>query len=78
MGEGRGAYRILVGKPEGKRPLARTRRRWEDNITMDPQEVGWGAMEWIILVQERDKWRTVVNWVMNLWVPKNEVNVFTS
>jgi hypothetical protein len=68
MGENRGAYRILVGRPEGRRPLGRTRRRWEDNIKMDLQEVGWG-MDWIELAQDRDMWRAVVNAVMNLRVP---------
>jgi hypothetical protein len=69
MGERRGVYRILVGKPEGKRPLGRTRRRWEDNITIDFQEVGCGGMDWIELDQERDSWRALVNVVMNLRVP---------
>jgi hypothetical protein len=59
MGRGR-AYRTLVGKPEGKRPLGRSRRRWEDNIKMDIQEVGWCGMEWIDLAQNRDKWRAVL------------------
>jgi hypothetical protein len=53
MGEGRGTYRILVGRPEGRRPLGRPRRRWEDNIKMDLQEVGWGGMDWIELAQDR-------------------------
>jgi hypothetical protein len=57
MGEGRGVYRVLVGKPEGKRPLGRPRRRWEDNIKMDLQEVGFGGMDWIELAQDRDRWR---------------------
>jgi len=68
MGEGRGVYRVLVGKPEGKRPLGRTRRRWEDNIQMDLQEVGCGVMDWIELAQDRDRWRALVNAVMNLRV----------
>ena len=61
-------YRDLVGKPEGKRPLGRHRRRWEDNIKMDIQEVGCGDMDWIKLVQDRDRWRAIVNSVMNLRV----------
>jgi hypothetical protein len=67
--EGRGVYRILVGKPEGKRPLVRPRRRWEDNIKADLQEVGCGIMDWIELAQDRDRWRALVNAVMKLWVP---------
>ena len=59
-------YRVLVGKPEGKRPLRRPRHRWEDNIKMDLQEVGFGVMDWIELVQDRDRWRALVNVVMNL------------
>jgi len=69
MGEERGMYRVLVGKPEGKRPLGRPMRRWVDNITMDLQEVGWGYMDWIGLAQDRDRWRTLVSAVMNLRVP---------
>jgi hypothetical protein len=69
MGERRGAYRALVGKPEGGRPLGRPWRRWEDNIKMDLREVGWGSMDWINLVQDRDSWRASVNAVMNLRVP---------
>jgi len=69
MGEKRGVYRILVGKPEGKRPLVRPRRRWEDNIKIDLQEVGGGGMDWIVLAQNRDRWRELVNAVMKLRVP---------
>jgi len=69
MGEERGVYRVLVGKPEGKRPLVRPRRRWEDNIRMDLQEVGCGYMDWIGLAQDRDRWQTLVSAVINLWVP---------
>ena len=69
MGERRGVYRVLVGKLEGKRPLWRPRCRWEDNIKMDFQEVGCGGLDWIELAQDRDRWRAVVNEVMNLRVP---------
>ena len=69
MGEGRGVYRVLVGKPEGRRPLGRPRPRWVDNIRMDLHEVGCGYMGWIGLVQDRDSWRTLVSAVMNLRVP---------
>jgi hypothetical protein len=68
MGEERGVYRVLVGKPERKRPLGRPRRRWEDNIKMVLQEVGCGGMDWIGLAQDRDRWRATVNVVMNLRV----------
>ena len=61
-------YRVLVGKPEGKKPLGRPRRRWVDNIKMDLQEVGCRGMDWIELAQDRDRWRTIVNAVMNLRV----------
>ena len=67
--ERRGVYRVLVGNPEGKRPLGRPRRRWEDNIKMDLQEVGYGGLDWIELAQDRDRWRPLVNAVMNLRVP---------
>jgi len=67
--ERRGVYRVLVGKPEGKRPLGRPRRRWEDNIKMDLQEVGCGGMDWIELAEDRDRWRALVYAVMNLRVP---------
>jgi hypothetical protein len=69
MGEKRNAYRLLVGKPEGKRPLGRPRRRWVDNIKMDLLKIGWEDVDWIGLVQDRDKWRALVNVVMNLRVP---------
>ena len=69
MGEERGAYRVLVGKPEGRRPLGRPRRRWVDNIRMDAQEVGCGYMDWIGLAQDKDGLRRLVNAVMNLRVP---------
>jgi len=69
MGERRGIFRVLVGKPESKRPLGRPRCRWEDNIKMDLQEVGCGGMDWIELAQDRDRWQALVNAVMYLWVP---------
>jgi hypothetical protein len=68
-GEKRNAYRILVGKPEEKRPLGRPRRRWADNIKMDFREIGWVDMNWIDLTQDRDQWRALVNTEMNLRVP---------
>jgi len=68
-GERRGVYRVLVGKPDGKKPLGRPRRRWGDNIKMDIQEVGCGGVDWIELAQDRDRWRALVNGVMNLRVP---------
>ena len=70
MGKGRGVYRVLVEKPEGRRPLGRPRRRWDDNIKMDLQEVGGGCGDWTELPQYRDRWRAVVSTVMNLQVPK--------
>jgi hypothetical protein len=66
MGEKRNAYRILVGKPEGKRPLGRPRHRPEDNIKMDLRDIGWGGMDWIHLAQDMDQWRALVNTVLNL------------
>jgi hypothetical protein len=69
MGEGRGVYRVLVVKPEEKRPLGRPRCRWKDNIKMYLQEVECGGMDWILLAQDRDRWRTLVNAVMNFRVP---------
>jgi len=69
MGERKGVYRVLVGKPEGKRPLGRPRRRWENNIKMDIQEVGCEGMDWIELAQDRNSWQALVNAVMNLRVP---------
>jgi hypothetical protein len=68
-GEKRNVYRILVGKPEGKRPLGRPRRGWEDNIRMDLREIGSGSMDWIDLAQDRSQWSALVNTVMNLRVP---------
>jgi hypothetical protein len=69
MGEVRCAYNILVGRPQGRRPLGRPRRRWEDNIKMNLGEIGFGDVDWIHLAQDRDRWRAVVNTVMNLRVP---------
>jgi hypothetical protein len=69
MGEKRNLYRLLAGKPEGRQPLNMPRWRWADNIRMDLGEVGWTDMDWIGLSQDRNKWRALVNWVLNLWVP---------
>jgi hypothetical protein len=75
---GGGAYNILVGRPEGRRPLGRPRRRWEDNISVDLREIGFGDVDWIHLTQDRGTWLALVNTVMNLQVPKNEGNFLTS
>jgi hypothetical protein len=69
MGEKRNAYRLLVGNSEGKRPLGRPRRRWMDNIRMNLGEVGWGDVDWICLAKDRNRWRALVNSVLNLRVP---------
>ena len=69
VGKGRGVHRVMVGKPEGKRPLGKHRRTWEDNIKMDLQVVECGVMDWIELAEDRDRWRALVNAVMNLRVP---------
>jgi hypothetical protein len=69
MGEKRNVYRLLVGKPEGKRPQRRLRHRWIDNIKMDLSEIGLSVVDWIGLAQDRYRWRALVNAVMNLWVP---------
>jgi hypothetical protein len=69
MGETRNAYRILVGKPEGKRPLGRLRRRWMDSVKMDLRQLEWDGMDWIELAEDRDQWGALVNTVMNLRVP---------
>jgi hypothetical protein len=69
MGEDRDVYRVLVGKPEGKRPLGRPRRRWEDNIKIDLQEVGGGRGDWMEFAQDRDRWRALVDTVRNFQVP---------
>ena len=77
-GWGEGGYRVLVGKPEGRRPLGRPRRRWVDNNRMNLQEVGCGYMDWIGLAQDRDRWRTLLIAVMNLRFPWNAGNFLTS
>jgi hypothetical protein len=78
MGERSGVYRVFVGKPEGKRPHGRPRRRWEENIKIDLQEVGCGGMDWIELAQDRKRWRVFLSAVMNLRVPQNAGNFLTS
>jgi len=78
MRERRGVYRVLVGKPDGKRPLGRPMHRWEDNIKKDLVEVGCGCMDWTLLAQERDIWRALVNLIRNLQVPYNVRNFLTS
>jgi hypothetical protein len=77
-GADRGVYRLLVGKHEGKRPLGKPRRRWVDNIKMDLQEVGCGVMDWIELALDRERLRAYVNAVMNIRIPQNAGNFFTS
>jgi len=77
-GETGGEYRVMLGKLERKRPLGRPRCRWEDNIKMDLQEEGYGGMDWIELAQDRDRWRALVNAVMNLRVPLNVGNILAS
>jgi hypothetical protein len=69
MGEKRNDYRLLVGRPEGKKPLGRPKRRWMDNVRMDLGEVGWGDVDWIVLAKDRNRWRALVNSVLNLRVP---------
>ena len=78
IGDERGVYRVLLGKPKGRRPLGRSRRRWVNNIRMDLQEVGCGYMDWIGLAQDRDRWWTLVSAVTNLRVARNAVNFLTS
>jgi hypothetical protein len=75
-GEGRGVYRVLVGRSEVKRPLVRPRRRWEDNIKMDLREIGTNGTNWIQLVQDRVQWRAFLNTVMNLRVPQTKHDIF--
>jgi len=78
MGQGRGVHRVLVGKPEGKRPLGRPRHRWEDNVKMELQKVGGGCGDWMELAKDRDRWRALVSTVMNFQVPKKAGNFLTS
>jgi hypothetical protein len=74
MDQGRGVHKVLVGKPERKRPLGRPRSRWKDNIKMDLREVGRGCGDWMELAQDRDRWRALVSTAMNFWVPENAGN----
>ena len=76
-GDRKGAYRVLMRKPERRRPLGRSRHRSEDNIKIDVREVGWEGMDWIDLAQNRDRWRALVNAAMNLWVPQYSGNFLT-
>jgi hypothetical protein len=78
MREGRGVYWVLVGKSERKRPLGRPRRRWENSIKLDHQEVGCGSMDWIELAQDRDRWRALANAITNLRIPQNAGNFLTN
>ena len=78
MEKGRGVHKVLVAKPEGKRSLGRPRRRWEDNIKMDLDELGRGCGDWMELVQDRDRWRALVSTVMNFRVPQNAGNFLIS
>jgi len=80
MGERRGVYRVLVGRSAGRRPFGRPRRRWENSIKMDLQEVGWGVggMDWIELAQDSDRWHALVSMLMNLWVPLYARNFLTN
>jgi hypothetical protein len=78
MGESRGIYRVLEGKPEGKRPPGRPRHRWENNIKMDAQEVGCEVTDWFKLAQKRQRWQALANVVLNLWVPQNVGNFLTN
>ena len=74
----RGVYKVLVGKPEGKRPLGRPKRRRKDNVKMDLQEVGCEGVDWFVVAQDRDRWLVLVNVEMNLWVPQNAGNFLTN
>jgi len=78
MGRRRAAYSVLVGKPKGERPLGRTRRRWQENSKFDLEEVRWGGLDYIDLAQDRDRWRAVVNTVMNFRVAQNEGDFLTN